>query len=67
MPIVEFIQKLWRFREDMIYLSPAPLYHAAPLLGVAMTIRAGGTVIVMEHFDPEQFLALVECHRVTHT
>jgi long-chain acyl-CoA synthetase len=67
LPIVEFIQKLWRFREDMIYLSPAPLYHAAPLLGVAMTIRAGGTVIVMEHFDPGQFLALAEHYRVTHT
>jgi long-chain acyl-CoA synthetase len=67
LPIAEFIQKLWRFREGMIYLSPAPLYHAAPLLGVAMTIRAGGSVIVMEHFDPEQFLALVERHQVTHT
>jgi long-chain acyl-CoA synthetase len=51
----------------MIYLSPAPLYHAAPWLGVAMTIRAGGSAIVMEHFDPEQFLALVERYRVTHT
>ncbi len=51
----------------MIYLSPAPLYHAAPHLGVGLTIRMGGTSIIMEHFDPEQFLALVERHRVTHT
>ena len=51
----------------MTYLSPAPLYHAAPLLGVALTIRMGGTAIIMEHFDPEQFLALVQRHRVTHT
>ena len=44
----------------MIYLSPAPLYHAAPLGSVALTIRMGGTAIIMEHFDPEHFLALVE-------
>ena len=51
----------------MTYLSPAPLYHAAPWLGVGLTIRMGGTAIIMEHFDPEQFLALVEQHRATHT
>ena len=58
---------VWRFRERQIYLSPAPLYHSAPLAGVGGTIRRGGTVVVMERFDPEQFLALVERHRVTHT
>jgi long-chain acyl-CoA synthetase len=51
----------------MIYLSPAPLYHSAPLAGVGGTIRRGGTAIVMERFDPERFLALVERYRVTHT
>ena len=51
----------------MTYLSPAPLYHAAPWLGVALTIRMGGTAVIMEHFDPEQFLAFVERYRVTHT
>jgi long-chain acyl-CoA synthetase len=30
LPIYDFLAKLWQFREDMIYLSPAPLYHAAP-------------------------------------
>ncbi len=43
------------FREGQIYLSPAPLYHAAPLTGVYGTIRFGGTVVVMERFDPERF------------
>jgi len=50
-----------------VYLSPAPLYHSAPLAGVGGTIRRGGTVVVMERFDPEQVLALIEKHRVTHT
>ncbi len=67
LPIFDAVMKLWRFRDDMIYLSPAPLYHAAPLLGINLTIRTGGTAIIMEHFDPEQYLALVERHRVTHT
>ena len=58
---------LWRFREGQVYLSPAPLYHSAPLAGVGGTIRRGGTVIVMERFDSERFLALVEQYRVTHT
>jgi long-chain acyl-CoA synthetase len=61
------ILRLFRFREGQIYLSPAPLYHAAPLTGVSGTIRFGGTVIVMERFDPQRFLELVEKHRVTYT
>ena len=52
--------QLWRLRQGQIYLSPAPLYHTAPWVGVAATIRLGGTVIVMEHFDAEEFPALVE-------
>jgi len=67
LPIADFLEKLWRFREGMIYLSPAPLYHAAPFVGVNLTIRTGGTAIIMEHFDPEHYLALVERYRVTHT
>jgi long-chain acyl-CoA synthetase len=66
-PLVAALGRLWRFREGQVYLSPAPLYHAAPLTGVSTTIRFGGTVVVMERFDPEQFLELVEKYRVTHT
>ena len=40
--------KLWQYREGMIYLSPAPLYHSAPQAAVNLTIRMGGTVIIME-------------------
>jgi long-chain acyl-CoA synthetase len=57
---------VWRFREGQVYLSPAPLYHSAPLAGVGGTIRRGGTVVVMERFDAEHFLELVERYRVTH-
>jgi long-chain acyl-CoA synthetase len=58
LPIFDFLQKLWQYREGMIYLSPAPLYHSAPQAAVNLAIREGGTVIIMEHFDPEAYLAL---------
>jgi long-chain acyl-CoA synthetase len=61
------LQQLWQCEEGMVYLSPAPLYHSAPLANVGMVIRNGGTAVIMEHFDPEQYLALVERYRVTHT
>jgi long-chain acyl-CoA synthetase len=51
--------------ENSIYLSPAPLYHAAPLRFNMMAITLGGTSIIMEHFDAEKFLKLVEKHKVT--
>jgi len=58
---------VWQLREGMTYLSPAPLYHSAPTGGVSLAIRLKGTIVIMERFDPEQFLVLVERHRVTHT
>jgi long-chain acyl-CoA synthetase len=67
LPLFDFLVKLWRYREGMIYLSPAPLYHSAPQAAVHLTIRMGGTAIIMERFDPEQYLALVERYRATHS
>jgi acyl-CoA synthetase (AMP-forming)/AMP-acid ligase II len=52
---------------DSIYLSPAPLYHSAPLGFTMAMLRLGATVIVMEHFDAERALAAIERHRVTHS
>jgi len=49
---------------DTVYLSPAPLYHAAPLRWSMTVHRIGGTVIVMEKFDPEEALALIERYKV---
>lgn len=55
------------FGEETVYLSPAPLYHAAPLHYNLMNLFQGGTSVVMEKFDPERALALIEEHRVTHS
>jgi long-chain acyl-CoA synthetase len=46
-------------------LSPAPLYHAAPLRWCTSVHRLGGTVVVMEKFDPELALAAIEKYGVT--
>ena len=67
LPLFDFLQKLWQYREGMIYLSPAPLYHSAPQAAVNLTIRMGGTVIIMESFDPQRYLELVEQWGVTHS
>jgi fatty-acyl-CoA synthase/long-chain acyl-CoA synthetase len=61
------IGHLWRLREGMVYLSPAPLYHTAPQVSVAIALRMRSTAIVMEQFDPALYLALVAKHRVTHS
>jgi fatty-acyl-CoA synthase len=49
-----------------VYLSPAPLYHSAPLVYSMSMHRLGATVVVMERFDPRQCLELIERHRVTY-
>lgn len=49
-------------------LCTGPLYHAAPLaLNLNVPLMAGVGVVLMERFDAEETLRLVERHRVTHT
>ena len=50
---------------SMVYLSPAPLYHAAPLGWCSTAHRLGGTIVAMERFDPEHALATIEKYRIT--
>lgn len=55
------------FDENTVYLSPAPIYHSAPLRYSASTQALGGTVVLMERFDPERSLECIERYRVTHS
>jgi long-chain acyl-CoA synthetase len=64
--LVTLGRALYGFSPDMVYLSPAPLYHAAPLRWSMAVQQLGGTVVVMERFDPEAALAAIERYRVTH-
>ena len=52
-------------KPDSVYLSPAPLYHAAPLRWSMTIQKLGGTVVVMEKFDPEAALAAIEKYKIT--
>lgn len=52
---------------DTVYLSPAPLYHSAPLMWSTGLHEFGGTTVVMESFDETAYLAYVEKYSITHS
>ena len=62
----QMVRALYGFRPGMVYLCPAPLYHAAPLGWSMAAHRVGGTVVVMERFEAEATLQAIEEHHVTH-
>ena len=51
---------------ETVYLSPAPMYHAAPIGFTGTVLRQHGTIVLMEAFDPEATLRAIERYRVTH-
>ena len=55
------------FGEGDVFLSPAPLYHTAPIVWSSGVHRMGGTAVVMERFDPARALELIQTHGVTHS
>lgn len=57
----------FKLEEDSVYLSPAPLYHAAPLRFSMRCVTNGGTVVSMLKFDTERALSLIEKFRITHS
>ena len=61
------LRLLFGMDDSKVYLSPAPMYHAAPLRFCMAVQSCGSTVVLMEHFDAEEYLALVERHRITHS
>ncbi|KHK89867.1 acyl-CoA synthetase [Novosphingobium malaysiense] len=58
--------QMWNMDAETVYLSPAPLYHAAPAGYTAAVMQGGGTVVVMDKFDAELALSLIDTHHVTH-
>jgi fatty-acyl-CoA synthase len=51
---------------DAVYMTPAPLYHTAPIMWTLAALRIGATVVLMTKFDAEECLRVIEEHRVTH-
>ena len=64
--LVETRIKLHGMDSNMRYLSTAPLYHSAPIRYNLMVTRLGGTSIIMEKFDAETALSLIQEHGITH-
>jgi long-chain acyl-CoA synthetase len=65
--VASMLGLLFGLTQDSVYLSPAPNYHAAPLRFCLGAQGSGATTVVMEHFDAEQFLVMVDRYAITHT
>ena len=63
----DWTQRNFGFDEHSVYLSPAPLYHAAPLRFTMRILETGGSAVVMKKFAAEEVLAAIERYRVTHS
>ena len=61
------VPNAYGFDEATIYLSPAPLYHAAPLAFCRRVLAYGGTVVLLDRFDPTRALQAIERYGVTHS
>ena len=53
--------------DDNVHICGSPLYHTAVLNFVGISIQLGHTVVLMDRFDAEEMLRLIERHRVTHS
>ncbi len=61
------LKSLFGADADATYLSPAPMYHSAPI-GFTTGIQSlGGTVVLMDRFDASAALEAIERYSVTHS
>ncbi|MEQ9452903.1 MAG: acyl-CoA synthetase [Pseudomonadales bacterium] len=63
----QLLARLYDFNEETVYLSPAPLYHTAPLKFNLTVTAMGGTTVICERFHEEAALAYIERYRITHS
>lgn len=54
--------------KNTVVLCTGPLYHAAPLgFNLVWPLFFGNTIVIMNKFDPEKTLSLIQKHKVTHS
>jgi len=53
--------------DDHVHLCGSPLYHTAVLNFVSISIQLGHTAVLMDRWDPEDMLRLIERHHATHS
>ena len=66
-PLITVFGSKYGFGRDTVYLTPAPLYHAAPLRFGRFVQALGGTVVVLPSFGPVTALQAIERYRITHS
>jgi fatty-acyl-CoA synthase len=66
-PLIGMLAHAFGINSSDVYLSPAPIYHTAPLKWCAGVQALGGTVVLMERFDAEAALAAIDRYQVTVT
>jgi long-chain acyl-CoA synthetase len=66
-PFAGLLQYAFKITSADVYLSPAPIYHTAPLKWCGGIHALGGTVVLLERFDAEKALAAIERQRVSVT
>jgi len=59
--------KVSREETDNVHLLACPWYHTAPMVMVAPSMHLGHPVVIMDRFDPERALQLIDRYRVTIT
>ena len=64
--LVTLASQFFGVNAETVYLSPGPIYHAAPLRWSGAVQALGGTVVMMKKFDAEQALRAIGDRRVTH-
>jgi len=64
-PFLSLLSLVFGLEENSIYLSPAPLYHSAPLRFNMTMHRLGGTTVIMENFDAEEALKYIEKYKIS--
>ncbi len=65
-PVGPLLDGLMGFAPGKVYLTPAPLYHSAPLVWSMTVHRSGGTLVLMERFDAQACLDVIDREQVTH-
>jgi fatty-acyl-CoA synthase len=64
--LVTLAGQFFGVNQDSAYLSPGPIYHAAPLRWCGAVQALGGTVVMMKRFDAEQALQAIADRHVSH-
>ncbi len=64
--LIAVCRDLGGMSDKSVYLSPAPLYHSAPLAAATVAAGLGATTIIMAKFDEEQLLREIEKHAISH-